>query len=117
MARIKYVLNERRLGLIAAATPLVDRPAPHIPWSASGSSDPHAGVAAVRGEAPIPAGILSHEVAPVQSKVAEEAVVGDEQVAEEEVESRDEGWGGGAEAKQFVREVGVRDDGKVEKAL
>jgi len=43
-----------------------------------------------------------------------EAVVGDEDVAKEEVESRDEGWGGGEEARESVQEMEV-EDGTVRK--
>jgi large subunit ribosomal protein L47 len=46
----------------------------------------------------------------------EEAVVPEEQVAQEEIESRDEGFGGGQEAKEFVEQVKV-EDGHVEKKL
>lgn len=115
MARIKYVLNERRLGLIAAATPQLQRPAAHIPWSAMASSDPFAAVAAARGDVPLPIGVLADETTEGQTGT-EEAVVPEEQVAQEEVESRDEGFGGGQEAKEFVEQVKV-DDGHVEKKL
>jgi len=39
--------------------------------------------------------------------------VGDEQVNVEEVESRDEGFGGGREAEEFVDDIEIDRDGKV----
>jgi large subunit ribosomal protein L47 len=48
--------------------------------------------------------------------IAEEATVEDKEVGTEEVESRDEGFGGGREAKEFVEETEVDDDGRVKKA-
>ena len=44
-----------------------------------------------------------------------ESVVDDGEVAKEEVESRDEGWGGGQEARDFVEETDV-DGGTVRKS-
>lgn len=42
-----------------------------------------------------------------------ETVVSDAEVGKEEVESRDEGFGGGEEAKEFVEDVKVTEDGHV----
>lgn len=123
MARIKYVLNERRLGLLAAASPLNPN-IPHIPFSASPSSDPFAGTEALSGSAPIPTWITDGPVMDLSAQElgAEEdleadeveGTVKDKEVAKQEVESRDEGFGGGKEAKDFVDEVEVKD-GHVQK--
>lgn len=128
MARIKYVLNERRLGLIAATNPLIERPKPKLPWSALPTNDPAAGVEALRGEVPAPTHILrtqSARAAPVDPEQVEEGdlegeadrtepIVPTQEVAKQEVEARDEGFGGGEEAKEFVQEVEVKD-GHVQK--
>ncbi|WVR07668.1 hypothetical protein IAU60_004710 [Kwoniella sp. DSM 27419] len=114
MARIKYVLNERRLGLIAAAGPQMGIEPPHIPWSASPSTDPAGATEAIRGEAFVPLHILRSK--PRAGQVAsDESFVEEDQLNEEEVESRDEGFGGGKEAEEFVSDVQVREDGRVEK--
>ncbi|WVQ84417.1 hypothetical protein IAT38_006569 [Cryptococcus sp. DSM 104549] len=113
MARIKYVLNERRLGLIAAAGPSAAQGVrTHVPWSASGSTDPAGMTAAIFGELEAPTHILR---AKPQRTSAEEASVSGEGVAAEEIEARDEGFGGGEEAQEFVDEVEVTDEGKVKK--
>lgn len=56
MARIKYVLNERRLALIAAGA--ATRPAPpagvHVPFSLPGRNDPMAALEALAGVTPVP---------------------------------------------------------------
>lgn len=114
MARIKYVLNERRLGLIAAAGPHLPIDAPHIPWSSSPTTDPAGATAAIRGERPGSKRIAEFEGAGFGGSRQAESFIEDEDVAEEEVEARDEGFGGGKEAENFVDEVEVKD-GKVEK--
>lgn len=114
MARIKYVLNERRLGLIAAAGPHLPIDAPHIPWSSSPTTDPAGATAAIRGERPDSKRIAEFEGAGFGGSRQPESFIEDEDVAEEEVEARDEGFGGGKEAENFVDEVEVKD-GKVEK--
>lgn len=84
MARVKYVLNERRLGIMAVAEPDIEA-------------------------------VLADEMAAELAEAeGDDAVVHDGEVAKEEVESRDEGFGGGEEAKQFVEEVKV-DNGHVQK--
>ncbi|KAI9634090.1 mitochondrial 39-S ribosomal protein L47 (MRP-L47)-domain-containing protein [Dioszegia hungarica] len=127
MARIKYVLNERRLGLLAAASPYQST-APNVPFSASTSSDPFAGIDALRNTAEIPTWIQTGPtIAESEAEIAEgetgeleaeagehETVVSDAEVGKEEVESRDEGFGGGEEAKEFVRDVQVGEGGHVE---
>ena len=100
MARIKFVLNERRLGLMAAAAPLIDRPLPKVPFTPSGRPDPAAGIEALNA---LPVG----EHLPG-------SVVRDREVAREEVEARDEGFGGGKEAEEFVEHVVVKE-GHVER--
>ncbi|OCF38105.1 hypothetical protein I317_01526 [Kwoniella heveanensis CBS 569] len=120
MARIKYVLNERRLGLIAAAGPqLVRQVEPtFVPWSASATTDPAGATAAIRGEIEAPLRVLRGKVRKGRAAAAgaaDESFIEDEVVNEEEVESRDEGFGGGKEAEEFVKEVEVKEDGKVEK--
>jgi large subunit ribosomal protein L47 len=81
MARVKYVLNERRLGMMAVAQPVSESMSNLVKEIAAGEN---------------------------------ESVVEDEEVAREEVEARDEGFGGGQEAKDFVDEVKV-ENGHVEK--
>lgn len=110
MARIKYVLNERRLGLIAAANPLLERPVPKIPFSSSTRDDPMAAVEALKGLS------VGEADASLEALDADEteSVVGEGEVAKQEVESRDEGFGGGKEAEEFVRDVKV-DERHVEK--
>jgi large subunit ribosomal protein L47 len=78
MARVKYVLNERRLGMMAIAQPEVE------------STLADQIMAEIEGE-------------------GDESVARDEEVGKEEVEARDEGFGGGQEAKDFVDEVEVKD--------
>lgn len=118
MARIKYVLNERRLALLAAAAPLDTRAPPNLPFSSTGKSDPALGLAALRGQEPSIEAMekLFMERMEGDGNGNEDgvAVVEDDQVGKEEVESRDEGFGGGQEAREFVRDVKV-EDGHVEK--
>jgi large subunit ribosomal protein L47 len=113
MARIKYVLNERRLGLIAAANPLITQKAPMVPFSSSKLNDPMSAIEALRGLS-----ISKSSAAPAPKEVLradeEAAVVTSGEVAKQEVEGRDEGFGGGKEAETFVDDVVVRD-GHVEK--
>ncbi|WWC91707.1 uncharacterized protein L201_006653 [Kwoniella dendrophila CBS 6074] len=117
MARIKYVLNERRLGLIAAAGPRFNVEPIHVPWSASSSTDPAGATLAIRGELPIPLHILQSKSSnQKQLSPSEESFIEDEEeVAKEEIESRDEGFGGGKEAEQFDEQIKINDSGKVEK--
>ncbi|KAK8853223.1 hypothetical protein IAR55_003925 [Kwoniella newhampshirensis] len=116
MARIKYVLNERRLGLIAAAGPHLNIEPTHIPWSASPTSDPAGATAAIRGETELPLDVLRSATPSTREQDPKgDPFVEDEAVSEEEVESRDEGFGGGKEAEEFVNDVEVREDGKVER--
>ena len=137
MARIKYILNERRLALDAALGPSHDPSTlpTHIPWSGSPStSDPFAALDAKRGEAPPEFFSLDHHHSAPQASMyeddelvsdaelmeaeepdvevdteqekqtyADEPVVEGETVAKEEIESRDEGWGGGEQAKKFAK--------------
>lgn len=150
MARIKYVLNERRLALIAASAPFSASTTPtplgavatgHVPFSATGAVDPALGLQAVRGEAALPAWVYENmqeealKLTPEEEGMIEEGeegaaevetqeqrqeaeetkpVVEGNTVAKQEVESRDEGWGGGEEAREFVRDVQVKD-GHVQK--
>lgn len=86
MARIKYVLNERRLGIMAVAEPDIE----------AQLDEEMAAELAEDGE------------------MEDEAFVQDSEVAREEVEARDEGFGGGKEAKEFVDDVKV-EDGHVQK--
>jgi hypothetical protein len=78
MARVKYVLNERRLGMMAVAQP------------------------------------VSESMSALAREIESDGVVADEEVGKEEVESRDEGFGGGQEAKEFVDDIKV-ENGHVEK--
>jgi large subunit ribosomal protein L47 len=80
MARVKYVLNERRLGMMAVAQPVSES--------------------------------MSALVNEIEGST--ESSVEDSEVAKEEVESRDEGFGGGQEAKDFVDDIKV-ENGHVEK--
>lgn len=88
MARIKYVLNERRLGIMAVAEPDIE----------AQLAQEMAAELAEDG--------LSHD--------GSEAVLEDGEVGKEEVESRDEGFGGGQEAKGFVDDIKV-EGGHVQK--
>ncbi|ODN77700.1 hypothetical protein L202_04845 [Cryptococcus amylolentus CBS 6039] len=123
MARIKYVLNERRLGLIATAGPHLPD-APRVPWSSSPTTDPAGSTDAIRGVQPLSPRLAAflrdypsvgggNAVAELEGG-EESSFVEDGEVAEEEVEARDEGFGGGKEAKEFDAET-VVNDGKVEK--
>ena len=130
MARIKYVLNERRLGLIAATAPALPAKELLPSWV-----DPARVQAALRAESTLPK--LSHQLQqkatariPMTTKGAgrrrgksgktlmkkESGVVRDEEVAKEEVESRDEGWGGGKEAEEFVADTNVGGEKETQKA-
>ena len=73
MARVKYVLNERRLGMMAVAQP------------------------------------VSESMSALAREIESDGVVADEEVGKEEVESRDEGFGGGQEAKEFVDDIKVEN--------
>lgn len=87
MARIKYVLNERRLGIMAVAEPDIE--------------------AELAAE-------MAAELQEDDVKDAETPVAQDQEIGIEEVEARDEGFGGGEEAKQFVEDVKV-EGGHVQK--
>ena len=89
MARIKYVLNERRLGIMAVAEPDIE----------AQLAEEMAAELAEDGE------IVMEE---------EDAAVSDSEVGKEEVEARDEGFGGGKEAKEFVDDIKV-EQGHVQK--
>lgn len=126
MARIKHVLQERRLGLIASLGPRINDPdAAELPMWA----DPTESRSAIAYEhdqlqewaAGNRSGMRYKDVRRSglfdrHAAAAEEATVEDEEVAKEEVESRDEGFGGGREAEEFVQETEVDDDGRVKKA-
>lgn len=148
MAKIKYVLNERRLGMIAAAesTRPADRKITVHGQSPLGQPDPQSlsgweegtdvefreisdeEAAAlyppkVQADAVVPgemAGQIGEE-ADVQGlsggtgdgerqkmdlneESKNEAAVQGQSVAQEEIESKDEGFGGGREAKEFVQQ-------------
>jgi len=123
MARIKYVLNERRLALLASTLPHLPKSSlPVIPSSLPGQNDPLAAVEALHG-APAPSLVKSSltstgAAADEQGSVADEmeSVEKEGLVGKDEVESRDEGFGGGKEAEEFVRDVQVGEDGTVKKA-
>lgn len=125
MARIKYVLNERRLALVAAAESA--RPTSHPATkvharSPLGSADPlsltgfeefkltaeeEALLAdEFNGDAEgLSGGFGDGERQKMDLNVGKEgkAVAEESEVAQAEVESRDEGFGGGSEAKEFVK--------------
>jgi large subunit ribosomal protein L47 len=88
MARIKYVLNERRLGIMAVAEPDV--------------------------EAQLAAEMAAELAEEGEMEMEDDAIVSDSEVAKEEVEARDEGFGGGREAKEFVDDIKV-EQGHVQK--
>ena len=131
MARIKFVLNERRLGLIAVVGPTMNQPEVPVPtWM-----DPSGTHLAMRGVVPLPVYTKStrkgrrmaqaaHGGNPRSETGKPEGQAGDlnpvvatEEVAKEEVESRDEGWGGGKEAERFVAETKVDGGNEVEVAI
>ncbi|KAL7418504.1 54S ribosomal protein L4 mitochondrial [Cryptotrichosporon argae] len=110
MSRIKYVLNERRLALLALPVGSGPHSAPApIPFAAS--------VPGVGGAHVLPdpaSGAVAHAMGPdaIDALAARvhglaEAVAEDASAAE--VEGRDEGHGGGAEAREFVEGTQVVD--------
>jgi len=109
MARIKYVLNERRLALIATAESL--RPVAQKVHGSSplGRADPMSltGWEKERGfkfEPVLPGSQLGDgERQKRDIEHQEEAIVEGESVAKEEIEGRDEGFGSGKEAEEFVK--------------
>jgi large subunit ribosomal protein L47 len=122
MARIKYVLNERRLGLIAATAPGLQERAALPTWT-----DPKGMQKALWNQTPVVdirvpkayrhlmvEGGVTHEQSQSQDG-EEEPVVSDEEISESEVEGRDEGFGGGKEAEEFVDDVEIGEDGRVHK--
>ena len=120
------MLNERRLGLIAATVPSLPRHERLPSWV-----DPAMVQVALRGGSNLPKLYyqLQKKADPRRkrvgsgrakgrrdSKEAATGVVRDEDVAKEEVESRDEGWGGGKEAEEFVADTDVGDGAEKQKA-
>ena len=57
---------------------------------------------------------VSESMSALAREIESDGVVADEEVGKEEVESRDEGFGGGQEAKEFVDDIKV-ENGHVEK--
>ena len=127
MARIKFVLQERRLGLMAAAAPVIHKDRPRAPaWvdpmntqgALSGTTNfTDVRIPRLLRRSPEAAATESGDVhanAATRSK-AKSSVVKGESVANEEVESRDEGFGGGKEAEAFDKDVTVDEDGHVRK--
>ncbi len=140
MARIKYVLNERRLALLAVTN--ATRPATHPSIlvqgkSPLGTADPLS-LSGFEGTAGSSSSLSSLEESLLaESEVNEEVgddgaesggegdgerqksgeadrevirggqgtVVGEGEVGKSEVESRDEGFGGGREGREFVKEM------------
>lgn len=124
MARIKYVLNERRLAFIAKHNPtLKDFDKPLAPWAdPTGEQDALRNLSTwtdIKG-ANVKSPTLSSSQPSSSSFDREEShddgAVEDEAVSKEEVESKDEGFGGGAEAEAFDKDVKIDEDGKVSKA-
>jgi len=111
MARIKFVLQERRLGLMAAIAPETEGTKPPPSWT-----DPARSFEAMRARDLQYSDIRVPKMLRNLDVQAGAAVVGDEQVNVEEVESRDEGFGGGREAEEFVNETEVDADGRVKQA-
>lgn len=116
MARIKYVLNERRLALIAAAesTRPANLPRSKIHGSSPiGTADPLSlsGFESAAKRVQWTRGAVNTQQEDEVSTQADEAadnvppVIEGESVAKQEVESRDEGFGGGEEAKEFVKQM------------
>jgi large subunit ribosomal protein L47 len=132
MARIKYVLNERRLALIAAAEST--RPAESIVkvhgTSPLGRADPMSLTGWEQGsQIPYSTTTLSEslqigeeaDVAGLSGGLGDgerqkmdlpesgetEDVVKGESVSQEEIEAKDEGFGGGKEAKDFVKNTQI----------
>jgi large subunit ribosomal protein L47 len=130
MARIKYVLNERRLALVAAAES--SRPTSHPAIrvharSPLGTADPLSLTGfeeieytaeekalladEVNGdEEGLSGGFGDGERQKMDLNVGKEgkAVAEKAEVSQAEVESRDEGFGGGSEAKEFVKTMNER---------
>jgi len=57
---------------------------------------------------------VTNSMSALAREIESDGVVADEEVGKEEVESRDEGFGGGQEAKEFVDDIKV-ENGHVEK--
>ncbi|KAJ9126053.1 hypothetical protein QFC24_002325 [Naganishia onofrii] len=130
MARIKYVLNERRLALVAAAES--SRPTSHPAIrvharSPLGTADPLSltGFEEIEytaeekalladelngDEEGLSGGFGDGERQKMDLNVGKEgkAVAEKAEVSQAEVESRDEGFGGGSEAKEFVKTMNER---------
>lgn len=125
MARIKWVLQERRMGLIATLGPKIDED--NAPLRPASWSDPANQYDAIRGQAKyedvrLPKAlrrISTRDQAKMPQREQEQredrdATVGDEEVSETEVESRDGGYAG-KEAEDFVKETEIDEDGRVRK--
>lgn len=114
MARIKYVLNERRLALLAAAesTRPTDSPKVKVPGkSPLGAADPLSLSGFEKSEDRVQwyrghGEALGDGERQKEDQLEEKPVaVPEEDVSKEEVEARDEGFGSGKEAKEFVKEM------------
>ena len=114
MARIKYVLNERRLALIATAESLRPTAQKVHGTSPLGMADPMSltgweqerGIRFDRGvidESTTASGLGDGERQKRDMEEEKEPVVEGESVAKEEIEGRDEGFGSGKEAEEFVK--------------
>lgn len=105
MARIKYILNERRLALIAAAAPNTPNAAHTLPpfSSITNRSDPlSAAEALATPDEAVRTDILRSVISETAKTEADE--LPEDGVAQEEVESKDQGYGGGKEAEEFVQD-------------
>jgi large subunit ribosomal protein L47 len=111
MARIKYILNERRLALIAAAASNNTSSAALSllpPFSSvTNRADPLSAAEALA----TPEGEVRNDVlrSPASDEIPAAIEPGtdgapEDGVAQEEVEARDEGFGGGREAQDFVED-------------
>ena len=115
MARIKAVLQERRLGLLAAVAPHTERRSPMPGWvDPMRTQDAQWGKTQVR-DVTVPR-LLRLIKAEKRSKGRLRRKARAEDAGQAEVESKDEGFGGGEEAQRFVNKTDVDQDGHVRQA-
>lgn len=95
MARIKYVLNERRLGamaagrayLQAAGKDVLPESGATIPFALKNVNDPAAQVEALAGIAPIPTPVVPVKTKQKKTKAAKAAMVAEEDMSDAEIDA------------------------------
>jgi hypothetical protein len=100
MSRIKYILNERRLGIIAAGAAQAGIHGVHVPTTVGGMNDPIAAVEALGGaRAPDMAALLPPRMKKAVEEMYEEEV-GEIEAPKEEAKAAE----AEAEAKEVKKE-------------